>query len=187
MKSRTRRAAATVVVAGTALVLAIRPWGSDDDTACPEPIPAEVQRMTSDITFVRIAAKEIIANEVIQGRRTLFEAAALFKSLNQLPPSAQPPTNLDLAGLPIPTRTEEELLCWQVASCVQARFSSLRESRRAVARLAAEFRAEVQAHGTIRLPAPPVATDVLIEQAQETALLMQTGARRSKPNAASIQ
>jgi hypothetical protein len=86
------------------------------------------------------------------------EAAALFGALNRLSPAVAeiPEAACRNAFIPIPARTAEERLCWQVACWVFAEQTRVWRGRvpAAVARLAAEFHQELRAHGQIRLPDP---------------------------------
>ncbi|HJZ93219.1 MAG TPA: hypothetical protein VKE40_20250 [Gemmataceae bacterium] len=70
--------------------------------------------------LVRVAAKDLVARELIAGRMALPEAAARFGWLNALPPKAQtrPPEVLAaLAGLPEGEKHEEgEALALQVVA-----------------------------------------------------------------------
>jgi hypothetical protein len=107
------------------------------------------------VVFLRCRAKELLAEEVAAGRRSLWEAAALFGALNRLPPEPGGPLAFEDAEVSIPTATEAGRLCSQVARWVLIRPGrSLAESRAAVARLVTEFRAELRARGGIRLPDP---------------------------------
>ncbi len=99
----------------------------------------------------RIQEKERIAGELIDGRLTLFEAAARFRRLNAEPPAAPPP-------LSYPGDSEEERLCRQVIRWASHRLQE-RDPGRANDRAAAweeELRRHKERHGTVVLPdAPP--------------------------------
>jgi hypothetical protein len=131
---------------------------------------------------VRSAARAQLAREAAAGQRTLLEAAALYRELNRLPPTTAAPRYVDprdpLADLPL--ATEEALLCRQVilyADTVLREERRDREAEAAVARLEAEFFAELRAHGSIRLPAPPPGEPVeeLLRQARARAVEQQRG------------
>jgi hypothetical protein len=110
----------------------------------------------SDVVRLRSVAKEQIAREVAGGLRSLVSAAALFRELNRLEPAAPELAISD--GYPSSfrprARTDEERLCRQVVNWVVKLVRRERpEQADAVAtRLDAEFLAERQARGAIRLP-----------------------------------
>jgi hypothetical protein len=136
-----------------------------------------------DIVPLRIEAKRLIARDAAGGRRTLVEAAALFGALNRLPPPAArlPDYDPDVSHsyLHIPMRTEEERLCRQVVAFAWVALGDgpPGRAREAVARLEAEFFAELRARGTIRLPAPPPPEPVeeLLRQARAALPEQQRG------------
>jgi hypothetical protein len=115
----------------------------------------ENRQASSDMQQRRWVAKELIAQEVADGRRSLFEAAALYEALNRLPPATSQLIREDGGDLPLHAfaRTNEELLCRQVSRWVQRRLRDTPEqARKVLARLAAEF-ADAQARpGGLRLP-----------------------------------
>jgi hypothetical protein len=149
------------------------PAEADPEAAAPVP----------DIVPLRLRAKDALSREVAAGRRSLVEAAALFRELNRLPPEPTKPSRVD-PFLTIPADTEEGWLCRQVVEHV--RVALHREPERAaaaVARLEAEFFAELQAHGTIRLPDPAALEPVhdLLERARARLAEKQRGGRASRP------
>ena len=107
---------------------------------------------------MRILAKDLVAGEVAAGRRSLFEAAALFGALNRLPPEAMPLSLTDSkAGGPrLPARTDEARLCRQVIVWVPAVLKGwpADEAKSVTARLEREFWEELRERGVIRLPDP---------------------------------
>ena len=150
MQRLTRHAPA--VVAAISLGLALAPWPTG--TAVEPAVDVPIQQPMPAVIVARLTAKRQLAREVAAGTRSLFETAALFAALNQLPPAlpeASPMHTNDL--VPLPTRTPEERLCWQVASWVNGLDTDRRRGPSpAVLRLAEEVRSELRAHGTLRLP-----------------------------------
>jgi hypothetical protein len=119
-----------------------------------EPLSPEMAAAAPDTVVLRLAAKEQIAREVADGRRTLWVAAALFRELNRLPPEPAKPSRI-VSPVNIPVDTEEGWLCRQVVEGVRVALHQEPERAAAVvARLEAEFFAELRRHGVIRLPEP---------------------------------
>jgi hypothetical protein len=122
---------------------------------------------------LRAIAKDQLARDVAAGRRSLPEAAALFRELNRLPPVPTDSADLSEADLsmPIPGRTDEERYCQRVVTHVQAALHHDPDRAAAVvARLAAEFREELDRHGAIGLPDPAALEPVqgLLQRAGES-------------------
>jgi hypothetical protein len=117
-------------------------------------------------------ARSLLALDAAAGRRTLLEAAALFRELNRRPPVTDPPAYADPNGPPltIPLDTEEGRLCRQVIRHAYYALRSEAPGRAdaAVARLEAAFFAELRAHGAVRLPDPSALEPVedLLQQAR---------------------
>jgi hypothetical protein len=97
----------------------------------------------------RIREKERVARELIDGRLILFEAAALFRRLNELPPRSTVSLALYHRG-----DSEEERLCRHVIEWVRTlmlrRSPYLAEVR--AARLEEELARHKALHGTVILP-----------------------------------
>jgi len=100
-------------------------------------------------------ARDRLARDVIEGRRSLLATATLFGELNRLTGESA-----DDAGIPanesplsLPGRTAAERLCQQIERWVRAmlRNEPARKDA-AIAHLEAEFQAAIRAHGEIRLP-----------------------------------
>jgi hypothetical protein len=128
----------------------------------------EVSGPFPEVVLLRNLAKGLVAREVVAGKWTLWEAAALYGSLDRLPPAMGIPLGLDDPKVAIPMRTEDERLCWQVARRVLGlRGLSDEQAKAAVARLVAEFDAEM-AQGPISLPDPAAleSAESLIERAR---------------------
>lgn len=147
----------------TALVLAF--WSGPSEADGGQPVMTTVTDAAPDIVLLRIFAKRQIAQDVIERRRSLVEAATLFRELNRLPPTAPDwiPGDTYQFALRTPVSNDEERLCRQVIEWV---YSALRINgtpalaEEAAARLEAEFRAAPQALGVIRLPPASALTPV---------------------------
>jgi hypothetical protein len=113
----------------------------DDPVTEPDEDDLAVQR--------RILEKERVACELIDGRLTLFEAAALFRRLNEAPPRA-----MDATALRFPGDSGEERLCrlvihwaWRrLHECYPAGADEL------AARYEDELRRHKEWHGRVVLP-----------------------------------
>jgi hypothetical protein len=133
------------------------------------------------IPTFRLYAKRLVAGDVVDGRRTLPEAAALFGMLDRLPPASRlpatlPPLNQLDQSIPLPANSEAERLCWHVYSWARAvaREHGPARERTVLARLERQFREQLRAHGEIRLPDPASVEDV-------SALLARIGATLTPP------
>ena len=148
---------------GIALVLAFWPGPSESDGG--QPVMTTVTDAAPDIVLLRIFAKRQIAHDIIEGRRSLVEAATLFRELNHLPPTAPDwlPGDGYQFALRTPVSNDDERLCRQVIEWV---YSAVRIkgtpalAEQAAARLEAEFRAAPRAHGVIWLPPASALTPV---------------------------
>jgi hypothetical protein len=126
-----------------------------------EPVPTwpegPLVEALPDTVHLRLYAKDRIAREVVAGRRSLFEAAALFRELNRLPPAVPELSRSDGFDRTSVAHTDEERLCRQVIRWVGAVIArdGFPERAEAAQRLLADrLRAEVQKPETIRLPDP---------------------------------
>jgi len=120
----------------------------------PEPPGPEMAAPAADTVALRIVAKDQLAREVADGRRSLWVAAALFGELNRLPPEPDRPAWIN-SSVSIPADTAEGALCRQVIERVDtALHLEPDRAAAAVARLEAEFFAELRTRGAIRLPDP---------------------------------
>src|SRR5262245_38573901 len=108
----------------------------------PSPNAELMAEGVPETVLLRLVARGQVARDVIAGRRTLLEAAALFGELNRLPPElGQPPPIASPVN--IPADTEAGWLCRQVVEHVCTEL--LEEPERAaaaMARLEADFREE---------------------------------------------
>jgi hypothetical protein len=124
----------------------------DPDTRTGPQIKQILEAWPEAITL-RAAAYEQIARDVAERRRSLWEAAGLFGTLNRLRPTVDHPARDP--RLTIPTDTEAGQLCRQVVAWVPAALHAEPDRAAAVvARLEAEFFAALRAHGAVRLPDP---------------------------------
>jgi hypothetical protein len=141
------------------------------DGPAEPPVSEALTAPPPETALLRLAAKLQLAREVADGRRTLWEAAALFRELDRLPPPPIELSRLDGVdqSLPIAGRTEAERYCRHVVAQVRAALrDDLGRVAAAAARLEAEFVAELRAHGAIRLPDPASLEPVeeLLQQAR---------------------
>ena len=160
---------AVLVLAAATVVLVL--WPAQDRTPDPADMigPVEVEPVPHVIQL-RLAAKTRLAAEVAANRRPLLEAAALFDALDRVAPAVKSaPLDLDAVQIPIRTRTPEEKSCWRVARWVYGLSPPGTDTSPAVARLAAEFRAELAVHGAIHLPDATTLEPAqsLLEEAEE--------------------
>jgi hypothetical protein len=122
------------------------------------PLTAEPAAEPWPDILVSNVAKSRLARDAATGRRSLVEAAALFRELNRLLPASAATDGPDSSGLilRLPRDTEEGRLCWQVVTYADAALSTEAPGRAAAAvdRLEAEYFAELRAHGAVRLPDP---------------------------------
>jgi glutathione S-transferase len=96
----------------------------------------------------RVREKERIGCAVIDGRLTLFEAAALFRRLNEAPPKPAP------LSASFPGDSEEERLCRQVIRWAWRRLSECYPggAEALVAPYEEELRRHKERHGRVVLP-----------------------------------
>jgi hypothetical protein len=153
----------SLTLVGAVAVICCRhpPEPAEPDWPPPAESPAT---LITETAVVRLRAKKQIALDVAAGRRTLVEAAALFRALNRLPPETTEPTGPDNPTHPWvltdPVHTEEEQMCREVVEWVYSSLGGESEelAKSAVARLTADFRNELRRHGAIRFPDPSAVT-----------------------------
>lgn len=161
----------TVALVGSLAIVFVRCPSDPIEPPSPQYVDPEAEALAAgvpEIVPLRLIAKDLITQDVIAGRRSIWEAAALFRELNRLPPEPAKPSLFD-PSLSIPADTEEEWLCRDVAVRVSAELCDEPERASAITgRLEAEFFAETFQHGAIRLPEPSSLTPVseLLEQAR---------------------
>jgi hypothetical protein len=149
--SRSTTAIALAVVA--ALVLAL--WSARSGRPRTPPAPELSREALCERVACRVFAKDLVARELIAGKRSLFEAAALFGALNRLPPEARDLPDLDelSGGQRAPARSGEERLCRQVIAWVPGVLRGRPgEAKDVTDRLEAELSEELRERGVIRLP-----------------------------------
>jgi hypothetical protein len=126
----------------------------------PEPDPAAepvigeaVGDPAPEVVALRVVAKGLLARAAA-GRRSLVDAAGLFRELDRLPPAPAPPTGFD-PTLRIPADTDEGRLCRQVVAVGRAELAADPDrAAEAVARLEEEFLQALRQRGAVRLPDP---------------------------------
>jgi hypothetical protein len=169
-----------IVAALLAIALGRSPPGPEEPPP-PAADPQEaVRQPLPETALLRPVAKRRLAREVIAGRLSLWQAAAQFGALNRLPPEAAYLSRIDLSARPphLSPRTDEERLCWQVISYVEAElWEEPGRARSVVARLEAELQEGLRKQGRIRLPAPPSPARLqeLLDQARQEAELILWG------------
>lgn len=118
---------------------------------------ADDEQSNRDAVWRRILAKDMLGKDLVAGRRSLPEVAALFRELDRTPPAAVYPSDPDPdPPLRLHTPTDDERYCVVVIAFVRNVLRVHRPDRAEAVteQLVAEFEAERRAAGTIRLPAP---------------------------------
>jgi hypothetical protein len=154
-----------------------------DDANLPDLPWVEAAEGPSSPAAVVGFAKRLVARDVAVGRRSLLEAAALFRDLPRLPPGlALPSVEGRDWGQDLPAATEEERLCIRVIGFVRGLLWEQPDVARleaAQTRLECEFWSAICEQGTIRLPdVPPAAIEALLTQAREVLRTSPRGAAR---------
>jgi hypothetical protein len=125
-----------------------------------EPLPAardEEFGPVLETIRLRLLAKDLLVKELLSGRLTLFEAAALFRELDAMPPRAVYSTSPDPdPPIRLACPTEEERYCLRVITFARGALRNPRPGRAEIVteRLVVEFEAERCLVGAIRLPDP---------------------------------
>jgi hypothetical protein len=159
-------------------------WLPEPDDAAPPDLPWSEAAGPSSPAAVVGLVKLLVARDVAVGRRSLLEAAALFRDLPRLPPGQTSPSveGRDW-GRDLRAETEEERLCIRVIGFVRGVLWEQPDVARleaAQTRLEAEFWSAICEQGTIRLPdVPPAAIEALLKQAREALRTSPRGAARS--------
>jgi hypothetical protein len=138
--------------------------------------------------FLRSFAKELIARDVIAGRRPPLEAAALFRELDRLPPrldEMMPPPTGAFRFLNLPELTEEERFCHQVIAQVGGAVAEEPQDRAAavLARVEAALWAARGEGGAIRLP-DPATLEPMAELLTRTRAALTAAQRQALPGTA---
>lgn len=135
-----------------ALVAAVLVW---NDRQPQRPAVDDQLAPLPEITRMLPFARDRLAREVIEGRRSLLATATLFGQLNLLRGESLDCTRIPPVESPLslPGRTPEERLCQQVERWVRAMLrNDPARKEPAIAHLEAEFEAAMREHGQIRLP-----------------------------------
>jgi hypothetical protein len=184
----------TLAVAAAALAVV---WHEAWPGEVPRPRTMEVVLPAEpSVTLRRLRAKDRIAQEVIGGRRTLLEAAALFGVLNGAPPRLTNLSCLEAVAVcrPIPGRTADEQLCRQVVAwtdaCAARGPLGQPGASAVVARLYGEFWAALRSGGEIRLPDPaglPSAPELLALAEESPPAAQPPASSGSEPGVTDVQ
>jgi hypothetical protein len=152
--------ARTWVVCLSVFLLVFSAWVVPRLAPVSEPLPAageELQGPVLEFIRLRLLAKDLLVKELSSGRLTLFEAAALFRELDAMPPRTVYSTSPDPdPPIRLECPTEEELYCLRVITFAWNALRTPRPGRANILteRLVAEFEAERCLAGAIRLPDP---------------------------------
>jgi hypothetical protein len=140
---------AAIAVLGFAVSISIILNHSPSEPEEPEePLSSAAERQAFEVVLLRTTAKYRIARDVIAGRLSLFEAAALFGALNRVPPQWQSASY----RFRFPEDTDE-LLCRQVLGYVSCELDVGPDRRdAAMVRLEVDFNGELPNNGATRLP-----------------------------------
>ncbi len=150
---------AALAVAGLGLVLTweteplgpVHPAGGSYATLERERLRKQVLEQKMKVLADRVEAKRRLIGEVIEGRRTLFEAAAGLHRLKQA--AGHGPLSERFLQRLHHAATPEEALCRQVIDDVGATLGQDTARRdRVVRRLEAELAAHLKRYGRVRLP-----------------------------------
>jgi hypothetical protein len=106
-------------------------------------------RNYNEIVRQRLQGKDKITRDLLDGRLSLFEAAARFRKLEELTSEY-----IGYSREPRPGETVEENLCHQVIRWVhhEAAVRTYPEPDQLAQRLEEELREHIQQHGRVRLP-----------------------------------
>jgi hypothetical protein len=148
-------------------------WSTEPDDAAPPDLPwADADGSPSSPGEVVWLAKRLVARDVAIGRRSLLEAAALFRDLPKWSVSlATPFVEGRDWGQDLLAETEEERLCIRVIGFGRAVLWEQPDVARleaAQTRLEGEFWGAICEQGAIRLPdVSPAAIEALLKQARD--------------------
>ncbi|HTK78780.1 MAG TPA: hypothetical protein VL371_26210 [Gemmataceae bacterium] len=149
--------ALAVAFAAAGLLLLKPPAGGTSDRVSPAMVDPALAQPLPEVMQLRPVVRERIVREVIEGRRSLLAAAALFGELNQLDgqPLDRSMRETPVGKLRLPGRTLSERLCQQVECWVRVALrDNPRRSEAVMARLEAQYRNAPRDNGDIRLPDP---------------------------------
>jgi hypothetical protein len=158
---------AVLLVAGSLTMLFSEAPSEMDEP--PLPVFSGLNREPiTDALSLRIVAKFRIARNVIAGRFSLLQGAALFGALNRVPAQSAKLSVFDPQVSRIRPHTDQERLCRQVVDYVASELAEDPDRQETVvAHLEAVFMDELERHGTIQLPDPSCSVSVerLLEEA----------------------
>jgi hypothetical protein len=131
----------------------VRMWPPVDERVASA--RAEQSGPVPDTLRLRIRAKDLLVEDLASERLTLFDAAALFRGLDGIPPRAVYSADPDPPIRPV-CPTDDERYCVRVITVARnaLRVAQPDRARIVTERLVAEFEAERCRSGTIRLPDP---------------------------------
>lgn len=111
----------------------------------PQILSSEADRQALlHVVLLRTTAKDQIGRDVIAGRLSLVQAAALFGALNRIPPQPQSTS----WRFRFPADTEEERLCRQILQCLSNELAEESDRREAtIARLEGDFKEDLRTRG----------------------------------------
>src|SRR5262245_29265964 len=137
------------------VVLIKRPTGEPAESAGPKPVDTRVAQPWPESMQLSPFARAILVQDVIDGRRTLLQAATLFRELHLRNGQPWDRPWVVLSGFRLPGGTPGERLCQHVEAWVRGRLDDDPERCEAVlTRLEKELRDAPREHGDIRLPDP---------------------------------
>jgi hypothetical protein len=169
MKPRISRRLELLVLIGVVLSMAVAfmPYRPPAEPSVGPPDTA-----VTDLMRLRVAVKTRLAAEVAAGKRSLFETAAIFEALDELP-SAPLPLTIEEAKLPASVRA-----CRHVIEWVGARFDGS-DGAVIVARLKSELQSALEQPGGLQLPDSSAVASIedLLESAREERREIKAGMR----------
>jgi hypothetical protein len=123
-----------------------------------------VHATTADVPIIRSVAKRRVAEDLIGNRRTLWEAAALFRQINNYPQTTPACHLPELGAQPMTfiPRTEEECLVVQVINYVDMLYHDNPRRQEEVLRLEKILLDQLERSSVLPLPDP--ASLVAIEE-----------------------
>lgn len=147
--------ALTAALMAAGVVLIKRPTGEPAESAGPEPVDTQVAQPWSESMQLSPFARAMLIQDVIDGRRTLLQAATLFRELHLRNGQRWDRPWVVLAGFRLPRGTPGERLCQQIEAWVRGALENDPERCEAVlSRLEKELRDAPREHGEICLPDP---------------------------------
>jgi hypothetical protein len=147
--------ALTAALIAAGVVLIKRPTGEPAESAGAQQVDPLVARPWPESMQLSPFAREMLVREVIDGRRTLLQAATLFRELHLWNGQPWDRPWVVLSGFRLPGGTPGERLCQQVEAWVRGTLDDNPERCDTVlTRLERELRDAPREHGEICLPDP---------------------------------